>query len=83
MFTEFEGVRKARVEKIIAAGRKQKDNKVEVGVIGEWTRNIILWIGMGIFGLFGSLERMIGWQYRYRIDWEAEDIHKCVTKYKR
>jgi len=50
--------------------------KVEVCVLGEWVRSILLWIGMGVFGVFGSLERRIGWQYRSRTDWEVDDINK-------
>jgi 2-polyprenyl-6-methoxyphenol hydroxylase-like FAD-dependent oxidoreductase len=83
VFVKFEGTRKARVEGIIAAGRKQKDNKVEVGVVGGWIRNFILWVVMGVFALLGSLERMVGWQYRYRIDWDTEDVGECITTYKK
>lgn len=79
IFEKFEAMRKARVEKIIAQGRRKKNNKVEVSVIGELIRNVILRI---VFGLFG-VERGMGWQYRYRIDWEAEGIDNCLKEYRK
>ena len=79
IFEKFERMRKARVEKIIAQGRRKKKNKVEVGVVGEWIRNMILRI---VFELFG-VEREMGWQYRYRIDWETESVDSCLKQYKK
>ena len=79
IFEKFERMRRARVEKIIAQGRRKKKNKVEVGVVGEWIRNMILRI---VFGLFG-VERGMGWQYRYRIDWETESVDSCLKQYKK
>lgn len=78
VFAKFETMRKPRVEKIVAGGRKQKKNKTEVGVVSEWIRNMVLRV---VFGFFG-VERAMGWQYRYRIDWEEEDLSRCLKTYK-
>jgi 2-polyprenyl-6-methoxyphenol hydroxylase-like FAD-dependent oxidoreductase len=79
IFARFETMRKPRVEKIVSGGRKQKKNKTEVGVVGEWIRNLALRV---VFGFFG-VERVMGWQYRYRIDWEEENLDRCVKTFKR
>ena len=77
IFEKFEQMRKGRVEKIVERGRKGKNNKTEVGPLRERIRNFFIWI---MFKLVG-IERIMGWQYRYRIDWEAKDIDKCIAEY--
>ena len=77
IFAKFENMRKPRVEKIIAKGRRQKNNKTEVGPIGEFIRNLVLRI---VFRFFG-VDKALGSEYRYRIDWDEEDIDKCLKEY--
>jgi 2-polyprenyl-6-methoxyphenol hydroxylase-like FAD-dependent oxidoreductase len=78
IFKQFESLRRARVEKIVEAGRRQKSNKTEVSTVGMWIRNVLLAI---IFRLVGA-ERIGGKAWRYRIDWEEKDINKVVKEWK-
>jgi FAD-dependent urate hydroxylase len=74
VFAQFEQLRRERVEAIIEAGRRQKDNKTKVSTVEMWIRNAFIAV---LFKLMG-MERIVGKAWRYRIDWDETNIDKVV-----
>lgn len=65
VFDQFEQHRRPRVEKIIAQGRRNGNDKKELTPFSAWIRDQILSIVLPLFG-----ERGNRWIYRYKINWE-------------
>jgi FAD-dependent urate hydroxylase len=65
-FAAYEQLRRARVEKIIAAAARTNSNKA-AGPVARMLRDLILPTAMK---LLAKPEKM-AWQYGYRIDWDA------------
>lgn len=65
-FAAYERLRRARVEKIIAAAARTNTNKA-AGPVARVLRDLILPTAMK---LLAKPEKM-AWQYGYRIDWDA------------
>lgn len=65
-FPAYERLRRARVERIIAAGARTNRDKA-AGPVARVLRDLFLPIALKAFA---SPERM-SWQYGYRIDWDA------------
>jgi FAD-dependent urate hydroxylase len=65
-FAAYEGLRRARVERIIAGGKRSSSEKA-AGPVARVLRDAFLPITMK---LLAKPEKM-AWQYDYRIDWDA------------
>lgn len=65
VFAKFERHRRPRVEKIIAQGRRNGEDKKELTPFSAWIRDQILSIVLPLFG-----ERGNRWIYQYKIDWD-------------
>jgi 2-polyprenyl-6-methoxyphenol hydroxylase-like FAD-dependent oxidoreductase len=65
-FAAYEGLRRARVERIIAAGKRTSSEKA-AGPVARVLRDTLLPVTMK---LLAKPEKM-AWQYDYRIDWDA------------
>lgn len=65
-FAAYEGLRRARVERIIAAGKRTSSEKA-AGPVARVLRDAVLPVTMK---LLAKPEKM-AWQYDYRIDWAA------------
>lgn len=66
-FAAYEGLRRSRVEKVIAQTARVNSDKA-AGPIGRVLRDLLFPIAMRTFY---NQERMFGWMHRYQIDWEA------------
>jgi 2-polyprenyl-6-methoxyphenol hydroxylase-like FAD-dependent oxidoreductase len=65
-FAAYEGLRRARVERIIAGGRRMSNDKA-AGPVGRVLRDAMLPVAMK----FLAKPEKLAWQYDYRIDWDA------------
>lgn len=65
-FAGYEQLRRARVEKIIAAGARTNRDKA-AGPVGRMLRDLLMPVAMK---LLAKPERLT-WQFGYRIDWDA------------
>jgi 2-polyprenyl-6-methoxyphenol hydroxylase-like FAD-dependent oxidoreductase len=65
VFDQFEQHRRPRVEKIIAQGRRNGNDKKELTPFSAWIRDQILSIVLPLFGEKGNR-----WIYQYKINWE-------------
>ncbi len=65
MFAQFEAERKPRVERIVAEGRRQGDNKQTVNPFQERIREVMMSVFAKPF-----MERQFDWLFRYKIAWE-------------
>jgi 2-polyprenyl-6-methoxyphenol hydroxylase-like FAD-dependent oxidoreductase len=65
-FAAYEGLRRARVEKIIAAGKRTSSEKA-AGPVARVLRDAIMPVTMK---LLAKPEKM-AWQIDYRINWDA------------
>ena len=74
VLAQFEKSRRKRVEAIVEAGRRQKSNKTKVSTVGMWFRNAFISIFFHLMGV----DRLVGKAWRYRIDWDENDIDKVV-----
>jgi 2-polyprenyl-6-methoxyphenol hydroxylase-like FAD-dependent oxidoreductase len=63
-FTAFEADRRARVERIVAEGRRDGTGKTEVTPARTQLRHFARWLALNLFG-----QRSQDWVYRYRVDW--------------
>jgi len=66
-FAAYEGLRRRRVEKIIAQTARVNNDKAP-GPVGRVLRDLMFPIAMRTFY---TQERMFGWIHRHRIDWDA------------
>ena len=66
-FAAFESLRRARVEKIIAAGARTNNSKA-AGPVGRLARDIMMPLALKTFM---TPEKMFGWIQTHRIDWNA------------
>jgi len=64
-FVAYEGMRRARVEKVIAQTARVNNDKAP-GPVGRVLRDLLFPIAMRTFY---DQERMTGWIHRYAIDW--------------
>jgi FAD-dependent urate hydroxylase len=64
-FTAYEGLRRERVEKIIAGAARVNNDKA-AGPIARVIRDLMFPLAMRTFY---SPAKMFGWQHNYRIDW--------------
>jgi 2-polyprenyl-6-methoxyphenol hydroxylase-like FAD-dependent oxidoreductase len=71
----YEHLRRARVEKIIAAAARTNSNKA-AGPVARVLRDLFLPTAMK---LLARPEKM-AWQYGYRIDWDAPVDARCVSQ---
>jgi hypothetical protein len=78
IFAKFEEMRRDRVEAIVEAGRRQKNNKTQVSTIGMWIRNTFISI---LFRTMGP-RRLFGKAWCYRIDWDEPNVEKVVKWWK-
>ena len=63
-FKTFEDQRRARVEKVVAEGRRRGADKAIVSPVQSRIRNIVIGLMLRLFG-----ERSQRWLYEYKIDW--------------
>jgi FAD-dependent urate hydroxylase len=66
-FKAFEGLRRERVEKIIAAAARTNSNKA-AGPVGRVIRDLTLPV---LMKLFAKPEKS-AWQYEYTVDWDQQ-----------
>jgi 2-polyprenyl-6-methoxyphenol hydroxylase-like FAD-dependent oxidoreductase len=63
-FAGFERARRARVERIVAEGRRRGTDKAEVMPLGAQLRRFARWAAFNLLR-----HRNQDWVYRYRVDW--------------
>jgi 2-polyprenyl-6-methoxyphenol hydroxylase-like FAD-dependent oxidoreductase len=63
-FEGFERDRRARVERIVAEGRRHGTDKAEITPLPTQVRHFARWVALNLFG-----RRSQDWVYGYRIDW--------------
>jgi FAD-dependent urate hydroxylase len=66
-FRAYEGLRRARVEKVIARTARINNDKAP-GPVGRVVRDLVFPL---VMRTFYQPERMMGWLHRYTIDWDA------------
>jgi FAD-dependent urate hydroxylase len=66
-FDAYEGLRRARVEKVIARTARINNDKAP-GPVGRVLRDLLFPVAMRTFY---NPERMMGWMHRHTIDWDA------------
>jgi 2-polyprenyl-6-methoxyphenol hydroxylase-like FAD-dependent oxidoreductase len=66
-FRAYERLRRARVEKVAAQAASTNRNKA-AGALGKLLMRVLMPLA---FRTFMTPQSMFGWQYRYRIDWDA------------
>lgn len=74
-FAAYEGLRRERVERIIAGGKKTSSDKA-AGPVARVLRDALMPIAMKILA---KPEKM-SWQIDYRIDWDATVIPSATAK---
>lgn len=65
VFTRFEAARKPRVERIVEEGRKKGEDKLIVGGLEQFIREMMIRIFVNLFADKGN-----DWLYSYKLDWD-------------